>query len=421
MIARRLYVVSLLALALGLTGCPASSGDGSGGGSGRTRFLSIGTSPLGGAFPIVGQDMAEVMNNNRGENNWKAQARGTKGSQENIRRLEDGKLELALSNAAITYFAVRGESGWDKKFNSRSIFTMAPNVAMFITKADSGIKTIQDLKGKRVVIGPSGAGFEMFVNPILQEHGVEPTDINSVNATQSGAVEMMGDGQADAAFLGGALPTAAIGQACSTYDIFFIPFDPEVRERLIEKYPFFQAATIPKKVYTDLEGDYAGLNVGSMHLITSADQDEEFIYQITKTIWEHRDEISHPAGRSINEENAPRYAGTEFHPGAIRYFKEIGIWPEDVATGPATDAPATDAPAKPADAAAKPADAEVPADAPVKPADADAPVKPADVDAKPADSDVKPADAPAKDADVDAPAKPAPAEEDKTPAPTGGA
>ena len=82
-----------------------------------------------------------------------------------------------------------------------------------------------------------------------------------------------------------------------------------------------------------------------MHLITSAAQDEEFIYQITKTIWENRAKISHPgAKRFINEKNAPRNTGTEFHPGAIRFYKEVGIWPEAAGDRdePAADAPATE-------------------------------------------------------------------------------
>ena len=73
------------------------------------------------------------------------------------------------------------------------------------------------------------------------------------------------------------------------------------------------------------------MNVGSMQLITHADVDEELVYNLTKTIWENRAEIvkQHPAARAINEKNAARNTGTEFHPGAIRFYKEIGIWPKD--------------------------------------------------------------------------------------------
>ena len=232
----------------------------------------MGTAPVGGAFPVVGGALAEVLNENRGENGWRVQAKGTKGSQENIRRLGSGDLQLALSNSAISYFSVRGEAGWEKPYDIRAIATLAPNVAMFITKTDSGIKTLTDLKGKRAMVGVAGAGFEMFVQPLLAAHGVTYDDFTQVYGTQSGAVDMLGDGSVDAAFLGGAVPTGSITQAASTYDIHFVPFVEETRQQLVGEYPFFQPVTVTADKYSDLEEDFQGLNVGSMHLITSADQ-----------------------------------------------------------------------------------------------------------------------------------------------------
>lgn len=141
---------------------------------------------------------------------------------------------------------------------------------------------------------------------------------------------MLGDGSADAAFLGGAVPTGSITQACSTHDIYFIPLDPAVRDTLVEKYPFFSPFTIAKDKYPDLTEDFQGLNVGSMHLITAASQSDDLIYQITKTIWENREEIAgkHPAGKALNEKNVARFTGTDFHPGAIKFYKEAGLWKE---------------------------------------------------------------------------------------------
>ncbi|MDG1896741.1 MAG: TAXI family TRAP transporter solute-binding subunit [Fuerstiella sp.] len=351
------FLAAALLLYAGCSSDGGGSGGGtssSGGGGGRRQFLSMGTAPVGGAFAVVGQAVAEVLNANKGDANWKMQAKGTKGSQENIRRLAKNDLQLALSNSAITYFAVRGESGWEQQYEMRAIATLAPNVAMFITTADSGIKSIADLKGKKVVVGPAGAGFEMFVQPLLAAHGVTYDDFSPLNATQSGAVDMLGDGSADAAFLGGAVPTGSISQACSTHDIHFIPFGEAERTKLVEDYPFFQPFTVTQDKYPDLTADYAGLNVGSMQLITSADQDEELIYEITKLIWENRTDIAaqHPAGKAINEKNAARYTGTDFHPGAVKFYKEAGIWPEtESAAEPAAAAdaePATEAAAEPA-------------------------------------------------------------------------
>ncbi len=321
-------------------GSTDSGGGATGGGTGKTMFLSIGTAPLGGTFPIVGDAIAQTLNDHKGDNNWKAQAKGTKGSQANIRGLDGGELQLALSNSAISYFAVRGESGWEKAYETRAVVTLAPNVAMFVTTADSGIKTIAGLKGKRVVIGPAGAGFDMFVGPILEEHGVSiENDIEKVYQPMGAAVDMLADGSADAAFLGGAVPAAAISQACASYETFFIPFDSAVRQTLIEKYPFFHPIDVPGDTYQGHPEKFEGLNVGSMHLVTAAATDEELVYQVTKTIWENRADVAakHGAGKAINEKNAARYTGTDFHPGAIRFYKEAGLIADEAGDAAATE------------------------------------------------------------------------------------
>jgi TRAP transporter TAXI family solute receptor len=208
--------------------------------------------------------------------------------------------------------------------------TLAPNVALFVTPAGSGIRTPSDIKGKRVVVGPAGAGFEFFIGPLLEAHGVTYDDFTPLNNTQTGAVDMLSDGSAAAAFLGGAVPTGSITQATSSQEIFFVPFDEQTKSRLTGTFLFFNDATIPAGTYRGLDEDYHGLDVGSMHLIASADADEELIYTVTKMIYENREEVTakHPAGRAINPRNVVRDTGIEFHPGAIRYFKEIGIWPE---------------------------------------------------------------------------------------------
>jgi len=310
-----------------LAGC--SGGEGTGDETkAERRFLSVGTAPPGGAFFPVGGAIAEVLTAH-GEG-WQATSEATKGSQENIRRLAKGELDLALSNAAITYFAVRGEGGWEQAYPMRTVMTLAPNVALFITPEGSGIRELADLKGKRVVVGPAGAGFEYFIGPMLEAHGVTYDDFTPLHNTQSAAVGMLGDGSAAAAFLGGAVPTGSITQATTSQDIFFIPFDEQTKSQLTATFLFFNDATIPAGTYRGHDEDFDGLDVGSMHLIASADADEELIYAATKMIYENREEITakHPAGRAINPRNVVRDTGTEFHAGAIRYFKEIGIWPE---------------------------------------------------------------------------------------------
>ncbi|HAA74014.1 TPA: hypothetical protein DCE37_02700, partial [Candidatus Latescibacteria bacterium] len=144
----------------------------SGDGESRPTFLSVGTAPPGGAFFVVGGAIAQVVDEKSEKTGWLVSSEATKGTQENIRRLSKGELDFALANAAISYFAVRGQGNWDGEQGVRAVMTLAPNVALFITPKSSDLSALSDLKGKRVVVGPSGAGFDYFLKPILQAHGV---------------------------------------------------------------------------------------------------------------------------------------------------------------------------------------------------------------------------------------------------------
>jgi len=292
-------------------------------------FLSMGTAPPGGTFFVFGSALAEVMNEFGTARGWNTTAEATSGSQENIRRLDSGELDFALSNAAITYFAVRGTEGWDKAYDVRTVMTLAPNVALWITPTDSDVETLADLRDQRVGVGVAGAGFEYFIRPLLGAHGLTYDDFDPVNATQSGAVDLLADGSAAAVFVGGAIPNPAITQASASQDIHFIPFDDDAKEELISEYLFFRPATIPADTYRGQTEAFEGLDVGSMHLITSATADEELVYNTTKTLYENSASVveKHGAGRAIVAANVVRDSGTEFHPGAIRFYQEIGIWP----------------------------------------------------------------------------------------------
>jgi TRAP transporter TAXI family solute receptor len=199
----RRSIVTLLALvALAAAGCTPAPDEGDGA---RPRFLSIGTAPQGGTFYVIGSALAEVLTTD--EAGWQVTAEATKGSQENIRRLEKGEIDLALANSAITYFASRGELGWSHPYPVRTVMTLAPNVGLFIAPEGGGVESILDLEGKRVVMGPAGAGFDFFLRPIIEAHGLTYQDFSPLHASQFDAVSLLADGSASAAFLGGGVPT----------------------------------------------------------------------------------------------------------------------------------------------------------------------------------------------------------------------
>lgn len=328
---RVLRIVTAMLIVVPLAACGGDSGNGAEDtASVVPRFLSMGTAPPGGAFFVVGSALAEVVNEAGADQGFSVTAEATSGSQENIRRLATGEIDFALSNAAISYFAVRGTEGWDRAYPIRSVMTLAPNVALFITASGSGIETLADLRGKRVSVGPAGAGFEYFVGPLLAAHGVTYDDFSPLNATQQAAVDMLADGASDAAFLGGAVPTASITQAAASMEVVFLPYGELEKQQLIDEFVFFRPATIPAETYRTQVAAFEGLDTGSMHLITSANTPDDLVYAVTKLLYENRSNVveKHPAGRAINPSNVIRDTGTEFHPGAIRFFQEIGIWAE---------------------------------------------------------------------------------------------
>lgn len=296
---------------------------------GKRQFISIGTATPGGTFTAVGEAISTVVDAGKGDLNWVVSAEATRGTKENIRRLEAGDIQFGMANAAISYFAVKGE-GWDKAYGIRAVATLAPNIGVFITPKGSGITTIAGFKGKRVVLGPAGAGFDFFLKPLLTAHGIAYEDLTEQNAGYSAAVDMLADGKADAAFMGGAIPIGAVTQACSTQDIGFIPITPEAAATLQAQYPFYFTLPIPADTYSDLDTDLTGINVGNMQFLTHSKVDEETVYNFTKIMYENRAKIAtrHPAAKALNPKNAIKQVGTPFHPGAIKFYKEIGIWPE---------------------------------------------------------------------------------------------
>ena len=316
-----------------LAGCggdKAGNGEGGAAGGGGRQFVTIGTAPDGGAFAPVGNAITNVVDTNKGDLNWTVSAQGTKGTQENIRKLEAGELEFAMSNAGIAYFAARGEGAWDKEYGVRSVATLAPNVGIFVTTKGSGITKIADLKGKSVVLGPAGAGFDYFLKPLLEAHGVSYDDLKVRNGNYFEAGDDLSDGKADAAFMGGAIPIPAVAQLCQNQDVVFIELDDDAPEKL-SKYPFYFPVPVPADAYSDLEADMVGLNVGNMQLITHEKVPDDVVYNFTKIMYENRESVAekHPAGKALNPKNAAKQTGVPFHPGAIKFYKEIGIWPEE--------------------------------------------------------------------------------------------
>ena len=345
----------MLLLCPGFLFAAGCNGGGSGGGSENgISFVSIGTAPQGGVFYTVGAAVGDVLAQHRADTGWRGvTAESTGGTLENLRLLDSDDIQIGMANSTITYFAVQGKGGFEKSHDVKAVMTLFPLIATFVTKEGSGIRTIEDLRGKRVVVGPEGAGFEYFIRPILEAHALTYDDFDDSYASMGQSVGFLQDGSVDATFIGGGLKAPAITNADSTMDIFLVPYGEKQRKQLVAELPSFSTATIPAETYRTHTEKFEGLNVGSAHLIVRADADPDFVYSITKIIWENRAVVAekHAAAKAINEKNVVRETGTEFHSGAVRFYQEVGLWPDadpvgdadETAADGAVDAGANDA------------------------------------------------------------------------------
>ena len=301
-----------------LTGC----GGGGQAGGGKT-FLNIGTGGTAGTYYPIGGAIAEILNNNIEGMNASAQSTGA--TVANINMLKDGSVDMAIVQNDITYYAVNGtEMFTDKKVdNLKGIASLYPETCQFVTLDGSGIKTIADLKGKKVAVGAAGSGAEANARQILEAYGITYDDIDEQYLSFGEGASALKDGNVDAAFLTAGFPTAAVQDISSQNKIRLLPVDPAKADELIAKYPFYTKTTIPAGTYQGFDEDVQTISVMAM-LVVNDKVDEKLGYSITKAIFSNLDRIqaAHAVGKMISKENAEKGMSLDMNGGAKKFFDE---------------------------------------------------------------------------------------------------
>lgn len=301
-----------------LTGC----GGGGQAGGGKT-FLNIGTGGTAGTYYPIGGAIAEILNNNIEGMNASAQSTGA--TVANINMLKDGSVDMAIVQNDITYYAVNGtEMFKDKKVtNLKGIASLYPETCQFVTLDSTGIKTIADLKGKRVAVGAAGSGAEANARQILEAYGITYDDIQVQYLSFGEGASALKDGNVDAAFLTAGFPTAAVQDISSQNKIRLLPVDPAKADELIAKYPFYTKTTIPAGTYQGFDEDVQTISVMAM-LVVNDKVDDKLGYEITKAIFSNLDRIqaAHAVGKMISKENAEKGMSLDMNAGAKKFFDE---------------------------------------------------------------------------------------------------
>jgi len=308
-----------------------SEGEGEGEGEGEAKdevFISIATGGTAGAYYPIGGAMASVITNTLDYVNATAESTGA--SIDNANLIQDSESDLALLQNDTAYYAATATVLDAFKTEYDNLLGMAvlyPETIQIVATASSGIKTVEDLVGKKVAIGAPGSGTEANANQILAAYGLTYDDLGKADYLSfAEAGEQLQNGQIDAAFVTAALPNAAITEVAQVTDIVIVEIESEYVKKLAEDYPFYVEITIPAGTYKGQEEDVASTAVMAM-LAVRGDLEEDVVYDITKAIFEGLDTIakSHDMAKQITLEKALDGMPLEMHPGAKKYFDEKGI------------------------------------------------------------------------------------------------
>ena len=299
----------------GSTGASSSSSDGL-----ATNIVTIATGGASGPYNIIGTTLADTYTT---EYDVNSRTQTTGSSVENLNLMEQGKVEMAFVMSDALSQAINGEVSFTKPIEGVStIATLYPNVVQIIAKADSGIKTIEDLKGKRVAVGDQNSGVEVNARTLLNGHGITYEDLKVDYLGYAEAADGLSAGTLDAAFLTSGLPNASVMELAETIDIVLVTVSPEKVKEIAKEHPYFISYEIAAGVYSNEEPVFTAAVPNA--LVVKNDLSEDDVYKLTKTFFESLPKLvnSHQAAADISLEGAQEGIIGNLHPGAKRYYDE---------------------------------------------------------------------------------------------------
>jgi uncharacterized protein len=304
-----------------------------GGAHAQQQFFRIGTGGTGGTYFPVGGMIANAISeaSGSGVKGLVATAVASNGSLANINAINAGQFEAGLTQADVAYWAWSGTGlfeGRPKIDSIRFIANLYPESIQIVVKRGTNIKSVADLRGKRVSLDEPGSGTLIDARIVLQAYGLSERDLKPEYLKMGPAADRMKDGALDAFFTVGGWPTGAIAELASSQGgIDLLPIDGEVAEKLLQQYSFFSRDVIPAEAYKG-SPETRTLAVGAQ-LVSSTKTSDELIYAITKALWNDATrkmlDAGHAKGKLIRKETALAGAGIPLHAGAERFYREAGL------------------------------------------------------------------------------------------------
>jgi TRAP transporter TAXI family solute receptor len=328
------FKAALSVLAAGIVLLSGCSGNTAGGASASAasapavkRDLVLGTAGTSGVYYIVGAALAKVVNEASSSINLIAQA--SKGSGENLNLVMSGEMDIGMANSDSLYYASTG-TGPNAKTGAlpdiRAVMALYLSCAQMVTRADSGIKTYADLKGKRVCLGLPSTTMIDNSTAILAAYGIDAQkDITPYYLTIEEGCQKVQDGDIDATFFMAATPTAGVMNIATTTGIAMVEADPAILEKVIQELPYMSQHVIPAGTYNGVNTDTHTLKLMT-NFFCRLDMSDDVVYELIDKVLANVEKAlnSHEVIAQIGPQSAAELP-IEMHTGAIKYFKEHGL------------------------------------------------------------------------------------------------
>ncbi|MEK4629767.1 MAG: TAXI family TRAP transporter solute-binding subunit [Solibacillus sp.] len=298
----------------------SSSTDGNSESALSANIVTIATGGSSGPYNIIGTTLANEYSSIYDVNS-KPQATGA--SVENINLIKEGKVEMAFVMSDVLTEAVTGTGNFSGKIDSvQQVASLYPNFVQIVTTKNSGIKTLEDLKGKRVAVGDQNSGVEVNARNLLNGHGITYDDIKVDYLGYAEAADGLKSGAIDAAFLTSGLPNSSVLELANSIDLSLVSVDPAKIEEIAKDQPYFISMEIPANTYGNAEAIPTAAIMNA--LVVSSELSEDDVYKLTKTFFDSLEKLttSHQAAAEISLEGAQKGMVAPVHPGAQKFYDE---------------------------------------------------------------------------------------------------
>lgn len=290
----------------------------------QTRFLSLSTGGPGGVYFPLGGAMADVLSRNMP--GVIVTAESTAASVENARLVGNGFSDMGMVLGSVAYAAHTGQAPFDAPMDIVALFQLYPAPQHLVVLKESGITSVNDLRGRRVSTEAPGSGAETIALAILETFGIDPDrDMTRARLSQNESADALVDRIVDAIFLNFAYPGAAVEQIAQVRDIDLVSLEPDMLDKIIETHPYFVPTVIPAGTYRGVDRDVLALGDSNL-IIAHRSMPDDLAYEIVKTVYENAHLLHpvHPVALQLVPENGI-HSPIPLHPGAERYFREAGV------------------------------------------------------------------------------------------------